>query len=201
MLFRTIATAALAVTISTTALAESTHWVTSDRLNRRTCPSTQCGVVGQLFHREGVTIHEQRGRWARVSRYYDAACRAGRSDYVDDENSRCTSDNGIVNGQMAEWVSLRFLSTSRPADPAANASGMDALIAGSDDYRIHRAAFVTAAQSLISSGRCTEADFRENGGWLKSMTHRDRPIYFTYCGGLTRGNRLYLDASTGNVFR
>ena len=42
-------------------------WVTSERLNRRTCPSESCGVVGQLFFREGVTVHEERDGWARIT--------------------------------------------------------------------------------------------------------------------------------------
>ena len=42
-----------------------------------------------------------------------------------------------------------------PPDPAAGATGIEALVGQSDDYRIYKAAFVEAAQSLISSGRCS----------------------------------------------
>jgi zinc-ribbon domain len=178
------------------------YWVTVDRLNRRTCPSPACGIVGQLFFREAATVYEQSGGWARISNYYSASCVNGRSEYVDSGNSRCTRDNGIVDGKFAEWVSAEFLSQNRPPDPAAGATGIEALVAGSDDYRIYKAAFVRAAQSLISSGQCSEADFREIGGWWKSTEqHRDQPIYFTYCGGFTLAYRLYLNAETGEIFR
>jgi hypothetical protein len=175
---------------------EDKYWVTIDRLNRRTCPSTACGIVGQLFFREAATVYEQRGGWARISNYYAASCVNGRSEYVDSGNNRCTHDNGIVDGKFAEWVSAEFLSQERPPDPAAGATGIEALVAQSDDYRIYKAAFVKATQALISSGQCNEADFREIGGWVKS-SHRDQPIYFMYCGGWTSANRLYLNAEKG----
>jgi hypothetical protein len=178
-----------------------TYWVTVDRLNRRTCPSPACGIVGQLFFREAATVYGQSGGWARISSYYSASCMNGRSEYVDSGNNRCTRDNGIVDGKFAEWVSAEFLSQNRPPDPGAGATGIEALVAGSDDYRIYKAAFVRAAQSLISSGECSEADFREIGGWLKSTEHMEQPIYFMYCGGWTLSNRLYLDAETGEIFR
>ena len=175
--------------------SEHKYWVTVDRLNRRTCPSAACGIVGQLFFREAATVYEQRGGWARISNDYAASCVNGRSEYVDTGNNRCTPDNGIVDGRFAEWVSAEFLSQEQPPDPAAGATGIEALVAQSDDYRIYKAAFEKAAQSLISSGQCSEADFREIGGWLKSSDHRDQPIYVMYCGG----GWTYLDAATGEI--
>ncbi|HEX8375397.1 MAG TPA: hypothetical protein VF606_09480, partial [Geminicoccaceae bacterium] len=97
-------------------------WVTSQYLDRHTCPSSSCGVVGRLFFRESADVQERKNGWARVSRRYDASCVGGRSEYVDKGNARCTSANGIENGQFAEWVRLSSLSATRPADPAATAS-------------------------------------------------------------------------------
>lgn len=180
----------------------STAWVTADRLNRRTCPSANCGVVGQLFFREKATILQDSSGWARISRYYDASCRNGESEYVDSGNARCESSNGIVEGRFAEWVSLQYLSSTRPADPAAGAEGYHALVSGSDDYGRFGDAFAEAAADLIQSGQCSRADFEEMGGWYKSTTrHPNEPIYFTYCGGMTAANRLYLNAETGSLVR
>ncbi|MDP3194545.1 hypothetical protein [Tabrizicola sp.] len=176
-------------------------WVTSERLNRRTCPSNSCGVVGQFFFREGTSVLERRDGWARVTKSYDASCVNGRSQYVDTGNASCDPANGIIDGQFAEWVSAEYLSDVRPPDPAAGAAGIEALVAGSDDFARHRVAFAEAAQSLIAQGRCKDQDFRDMGGWLKSSNHRNQPIYFTYCGGSTVANRLYLNADTGEVFR
>ena len=65
----------------------------------------------------------------------------------------------------------------------------------------YQSTFAQAAQSLISSGQCREADFREWGGWMKSVNDRSQPIYFIYCGGPKVSNRLYLNTETGEVFR
>ena len=184
-----------------TAESSNRHWVTSDRLNRRTCPSTDCGIVGQFFFREGTDVFEDKDGWARVSRYYDASCANGRSEYVDSGDSRCDPENGIVDGKFSEWVFADFLSEDRPPNPAADATGLEVLVAGSDDFQKYRGAFAQAAQSLISSGQCREADFREWGGWMKSVNDRSQPIYFIYCGGSKVSNRLYLNAETGDVFR
>lgn len=175
-------------------------WVTDERATRRTCPSVSCGVVGQLFFRESAKVYERKDGWARISEPYSASCSEGRSDYVDTGNALCVEENGIVEGRFAEWVQLSTLSETRPADPAETATADESLVAQSDDFAQHRAAFVNAATKLIGEGRCTPADFEEQGGWIKSSNHRDQPIYFTYCGGMTTTNRVYLDARTGRIF-
>lgn len=174
-------------------------WVTSDRLNRRTCPEEHCGIVGTLMFREEVKVLEERNGFARVSPYYDAACTVSGSSYVDRGNSACSPENGINDGKLAEWVSMDFLSAVRPNDPAKQATGLERLISGSDDFHIYRAAFVSAAEKLIANGQCTEADFIEQGGWMKSTNNPSAPVYFTYCGGMGLTNRIYLDAATGNI--
>lgn len=175
-------------------------WVTSERLQRHSCPSESCGIVGQLFFREAATVLERKGGWARISKRYDASCSGGRSEYVDKGNAECSAANGIVDGKFAEWVRAEHLSANRPPDPAVTATEDEKLVAGSDDFRRYRRAFVTAARTLIDDGRCTAGDFEENGGWMKSSNHRDEPVYFMYCGGFTAANRIYLDAGSGRIF-
>ncbi len=181
-------------------LADEQMWANSDRVNRRTCPSTECGIVGQLFFRESALVLEKRNGWGRISQYYDGSCASGRSDYVDSGNSACTVANGFDGGQFAEWVSLDLLVDDRPADPSAGASGTAALVAGSDDFRLHEAAFIAAAEKLMADGTCTAANFQEMGGWMKSMNNKAEPVYFTYCGG-SGSDRIYLNAGTGATYR
>ena len=188
--------------------ANEMWWVTTDRLHRRTCPSMDCGVVGMFFFREGVPVYEHRDGWVRVSIYYDASCmtvpqlRGERSEYVDSGNNLCHPNNGIVNGQFAEWVEQASLSPIQPEDPAAGTTGDEALVAGSDDYRIYKDAFAKAARSLIDSGQCREQDFRDWGGWGKSVTgYPGQPVYFIQCDSSRGYNRFYLNAETGRIFR
>jgi len=176
-------------------------WVTAERIDRRTCPSTDCGVVGTLDFREAAAVEERKGKWARVSRYYDASCVNGRSEYVYKGNSACVAANGIVDGKFAEWVEARNLSETRPKDPAETADADEQLVKGSDDFTRYRRQFVTAARTLMDRGECAAGDFQEQGGFMKSTNHRDEPIYFTYCGGFTTANRIYINAKTGEIFR
>lgn len=185
---------------SVPAYADEQMWTASDRVNRRTCPSTECGIVGQLFFRESAVVLEKRNGWARISKYYDGSCTGGRSDYVDSGNASCTAGNGFDGGQFAEWVSLDLLVANRPADPGAGATGTAALVADSDDFRLHEAAFVAAAEKLIADGTCTAGNFREMGGWMKSMNNKTEPVYFTYCGA-GGADRIYLNAGTGATYR
>jgi len=179
----------------------STRWSTVSLLNRRTCPSIKCGVVGQLLFRNKASVYELKNGWARITDYYHAACVSGNSDYVDSGNKSCVQENGIVYGHFAEWVSYKHLSIERPADPAANAKGDELLVKGSDDYGRYKDIFVSSARNLISKGRCTEQDFIEFGGWSRSFTYKNREVFFTYCGEAHVSNRIYLDAKSGKVFQ
>ena len=184
---------------STSIIMGRETWVTSDRLNRRTCPNVTCGIVGVFFFREQAIVYEEKDGWARVSKYYAASCSNGLSQYVDTGNAACLQSNGIVDDRLAEWVLLKYLSSVRPADPGADASGMYAIVSSSDDYRRYKDVFARTAGELIAAKRCDEKDFR-GMGWLKSTNKADTPIYFVYCGGVDRDHRLYLNAATGEVF-
>ena len=183
-------------------VSDTDAWVTADRLDRRTCPQPSCGSVGVQFRGDGVTIYERSNGWARITGPYNASCFNGVSEYVDSGNDACEEANGIVDGRFAEWVSAQYLSSERPPDPAAGATGDYALVSGSDDYATYKDAFAKAASGLIANGSCSRADFEEMGGWWKSsLRGAGEPVYFTYCGGFTIADRLYLNASTGEVFR
>jgi len=182
-------------------LNEEKMWVTSQYLDRHTCPSKDCGVVGRLMFREGTNVFETQGEWVRITENYNAMCVGGVSEFVDSGNAQCVPQNGITDEQFAEWVLASSLSKDRPADPAETAAQNERIVAQSDDFAQHREAFVKAANQLISDGRCTAVEIEEMGGWAKSSNERNRPIYFTYCGGMTIANRLYLDVETGRIYQ
>lgn len=170
-------------------------WVNTNTLNRRTCASQSCGKVGFLLFRESAQVFERKGEWVRITKYYDASCKNGYSEYVDAGNKTCTSDNGIVDGQFAEWVSAKYLSIERPADPAQGATGMAKVISQSDDYTAHKEAFILGAENLIVSGRCTAQDIESAGGFVRSV-NRGNGYYFTYCGNF---EKYYLNARSGEI--
>jgi hypothetical protein len=91
------------------AKAQEQMSIRADDVQRRTCPSVQCGVVGRFFFGESVPAYESVDGWSRVSRYYSAGCYEGRSAYVQHGPNECTEANGIVQGEFAEWVRSEFL--------------------------------------------------------------------------------------------
>jgi hypothetical protein len=84
---------------------------------------------------------------------------------------------------------------------AADLAQVESAVASSDDFAQYRAQFVKAAVELVDQGKCTVDELKEMGGWVRSQTHKPQPVYFTYCGGSTTANRIYLDVRNGKVFR
>ena len=54
---------------------------------------------------------EKKG-WARITIPYAASCRDGVNLLVKLGNNRCSKENGVVKGSIAEWVEIKFLSKS-----------------------------------------------------------------------------------------
>ncbi|WP_170447351.1 hypothetical protein [Ruegeria arenilitoris] len=102
---------------------------------------------------------------------------------------------------MSRKIALSYLFAGVVYAGVTHASDADSWIAKSDDLEIHRDAFLIAATELVENGTCTPSEFVEHGGWVRSNSFESRSVYFMYCGGPTVANRLYLDASTGEVFR
>ena len=152
--------------------AKGKLWVKSKYADRFTCDSEKCGIVGRYMFREAVFNFERKGSWIRATKYYEASCKNGHSEYVDKGPSACVATNGIRDGKFAEWVEVANVTSVRPSDPADTASDAEKLIAQSDDFAQHRKAFVTATNKLISDGRCTAAEIAEMGGWAKSSNNR-----------------------------
>ena len=104
-----IAFAAIAGALLVPAAAQERMVINVDDVQRRTCPSVECGVVGRFFFGESVPVFETLNGWSRVSGYYSAGCNDGRSAFVERGPSDCTETNGIVRGEFAEWVKSEFL--------------------------------------------------------------------------------------------
>lgn len=179
---------------------EGDMWVTADKLSRRTCPSTNCGIVGWLIEGEKITIFEEKNNWVRITKRYYASCLSGESEYVDKGNKRCVAENGIVNGEFAEWVSKRFLTTSGPKKQIVFNSAVEKAISSSDNFQQYREAFLEISNKLVDGNQCTINDFEQMGGWLKATgNNMSKPIYFTYCGGMTKNNKVYINVKSKTV--
>lgn len=99
--------------------AESRMVVANETIVRRTCPSVECGGVGRFNVGESVVTYETQAGWTRVSPYYTAGCHDGQAAFVQFGPAYCTRQNGIEQGEFAEWVKAEFLKVEQPAEMAA----------------------------------------------------------------------------------
>ena len=98
-------------------LAQTRMWVGVDDLWRHSCPSIDCGIVGRLFFRESVIVYQTRDGWSRISGYSAAGCSGGKAAFVQSGRDDCSKENGISNGEFAEWVDSKGLATEKPDRP------------------------------------------------------------------------------------
>lgn len=167
-----------------TATAPGDYFLTVDETAVQLSPSKQGKTTNTLFKRQKVSVLEVTNGWARISKYYDG-----------------TSEG--VQGQVARWVQASTLSKDRPSDEKADGAdqGLIELIKESDNFAKFKKPFVNASKKLIAEKTCSMQDFKEYGGWMKSTNYSNGKVYFTYCGGMSKSDRIYVDVSTGKVFR
>ncbi|MFT4613565.1 MAG: hypothetical protein ACI9NT_000706 [Bacteroidia bacterium] len=174
------------VSINTYASVSSpgSYYASTDNLNVRLSPDSSGKVTNRLSKGSKVDVLSVENGWARISKYYDGSLEG-------------------VKGEVARWVSTKYLSTENPESRVSvNTNSLVATaIKGSDDFSKYSGVFIVTSEQLIATGRCTIGDFKEIGGWWKSSSHKPKPVYFTYCGRMHKSNKLYLNASTGEVFR
>ena len=177
----------IAISTASTAFAEARSpggfVVSADSLNVRQAANQTGKVTGKLYQQEKVEVFEVKNGWARISEYYDEKV------------------NGIPT-KVARWVSASHLSAPRPTGKKATAnSPIVNAIKSSDDLAMHQDFFVRVSEELIHSGECKLSDFEDIGGWWRSVDHKPRPVYYTYCGGSINNHRVYVNTATGTTFR
>lgn len=156
------------------------YYVSASRLSVRLGPSTAASITNTLNRKQKVEVYEVKKGWARVSEYYN--------DTV-----------GGKPGQVARWVSAKYLSSTKPQDRFTNNTPLEKAIKNSDQYSQYHDNFIKLSQKLVNQGRCSVSDYAEMGGWLRSSNHKPKPVYFTYCGGFSNGEKVYINAKTGEI--
>ncbi|MES2663292.1 MAG: SH3 domain-containing protein [Pseudomonadota bacterium] len=180
-------------------------WVSANSLNKRTCPNLSCGIVGRLVKDNSVQVYEEKNDWVRVTPYTAVLCEKNINEFVIAGNSECSKENGVQDNQMAEWTYKEYLIFEMPnhlSEEKIEKLPHDySFVNGSDDYTYYEKVFNAVSLELIRKEECSEEDFHRTGGWLKSMSQKNEPIYFAYCGGWKPGNRVYLNVDTGKIFK
>jgi len=184
---RVVLTMIIAFITASTAIAEARtpggYVVTADSLNVRLAANGTGKISDKLYQQDKVEVFEVTNGWARISGYFDIEA------------------NGL-SSKVARWVFATHLSARRPAEKKIIVSTpMVEAIRSSDDLALHLDTFVGVSEKLVRSGECELSDFEDIGGWWRSVAHKPRPVYYTYCGGGVDSHRVYVNTATGETFR
>lgn len=156
------------------------YYVTSNRLNVRAYPDTISNIRAVLQKGDKITAKEVKGEWVRIGGYE-------------------VHDSGR---DMAQWVYIDYLSENKPEITTEERRKMTAaLIEKSDDFNLYQDVFIQTTQNLIGTGDCKIEDFELLNGWIRSVTFKEQPIYFIYCGGTDHQHKIYLNADTGKTYQ
>ncbi len=143
-------------------------------------PDHNALAVDTIYKGEKVVVLEKSNGWYRIS------------DYLVYE------DGGE---ETAEWLDAKGLSDAEPViKEQERLEILDGYLQKSDDLKDNLEIFRNKTQLLLDDNTCEPEDFTELGGWVRSVTYKQRNVYFIYCGGLEQENKIYLDVNSGEIF-
>jgi uncharacterized protein YgiM (DUF1202 family) len=79
------------------AITTGNYYVTANALNVRLSPQSDGKITNKIYRQQKVEVFEIKSGWARISKYYDGSIEG-------------------VSGQVARWISKKYLSKNRPKD-------------------------------------------------------------------------------------
>jgi hypothetical protein len=156
------------------------YYVSANQLSVRSAPSTTARIEDTLIRKQKVEVFEVNAGWARISKYSHGA----------EKNKE---------DQFAHWVSADYLTATEPTGALAENTNIERYIKNSDNYSKYRENFIEVSKTLVEQGRCNLSDYKNIGGWVSSITHKSEPIYFTYCGGFSTCDKVYINAKSGEI--
>ncbi|HSH43084.1 MAG TPA: hypothetical protein VK973_13240, partial [Arenicellales bacterium] len=105
---------------------------------------------------------------------------------------------------VAGLTAITIMAERHMQQQAANVpdSRIITAIQSSDDYHTYPGKFLDGTRKALREGYVTIDNLEEMGGWLRSVAHKPRPVYFTYGGDMdTLDDRVYLDLESGRLSR
>lgn len=156
------------------------YYVIERQVSAYNKPDHNALVVDTIYKGEKVVVLEKSNGWYRIS------------DYLVYE------DGGE---ETAEWLNAKGLSDAEPViKEQERLEILDGYLQKSDDLKDNLEIFRNKTQLLLDDNTCEPEDFTELGGWVRSVTYKQRNVYFIYCGGLEQENKIYLDVNSGEIF-
>lgn len=156
------------------------YYVDEATLPIRSKPDVNAFIEGSMYRGDHVHLLEKKNGWGRITEYF-----------VYQENKPAT----------AQWIPLDGLVTKKPEISSdERRKTLLGYIDKSDDIGKYQETFIKTTDQLLQQQRCKPDDFMETGGWVRSVNFSKEDVYFVYCGGMKRVNKIYLNAQNATVF-
>ncbi|MDB1126063.1 SH3 domain-containing protein [Vibrio algarum] len=156
------------------------YFVDTNKLNVRSYPQKSAPIRSVLRKGKPLKALEIKGDWVRISEY---------------EVHQSGND-------VADWIHSDFISHDKPVITDREIrKNMQKLLNKSDDFITYSDQFVIATRKLLEDETCSYEDFELMDGWVLSRTFNIEPVYFVYCGGTQRENKIYVNVETGEIFQ
>lgn len=216
---RTILAVFIAVFITFPVFAEATYpgvyVVSADTLNVRQAANTVGKIADRLHRNDKIEVYEVRDGWARISEFFSVdqqgqSVNIARWVFASHLSPVVPAEERVDEGDTIVAAMMSSDDLTKPRDTAAAAQPVQRIdanspialaIKASEDLAKYMGTFVSVSGKLVDAGECQLSDFEDIGGWWKSVDHQPRPIYYTYCGGASNNHRVFVNVSTGRVFR
>jgi hypothetical protein len=144
-------------------ISPGSYYVTADSLNVRLAPDSKAKITNKLYRQQKLYVFEVKGEWARISKYYSGATE-------------------IVSGEVARWVSAKYLSNFLPKDKKQPNIANDPRIKGIPKVGEYGATekdveiLYAAAKHFLESKKCKKIEYGD-----KSTSKPN--TYYLNCGG------------------
>jgi hypothetical protein len=216
---RTILAVIIAVFTTSPVFAEATYpgifVVSADTLNVRQAANTVGKIADRIHRDEKIEVFEVKDGWARISEYFSVGGQGQSANIarwvfathlspVLPAAQRVDEGDTIVAAMVSSDDLVKYQDTAVADQPIQRIDANSPIvlaIKASEDLAKYMGTFVSVSGKLIDAGECQLSDFEDIGGWWKSVDHQPRPIYYTYCGGASNNHRVFVNVSTGRVFR
>ncbi len=171
----------LNVSVFASSLNLGLHTIDANALKVRTGSSSQYKHSYNIYKNQTVTVHEFKNGWARISKSEDTP-KWVYAKYLKKINKQEKSPKKKIQKKETGKTTVD--------------SRLLRYISKSDNYIKHSKVFINVSQRLIASHVCRISDFRKTSGWIELSKDE---IYFTYCGGFNKKDKIYINLLTNKI--
>lgn len=189
--------------LSTSLFASSTdlgfYSVNADVLKIRTGPSSKYKHSYSMYKQQETKVYELQDGWARISKSKTNA-KWAYAKFLTKNTPKKSKPTIEKKPEPQAKEEPKIEVNEAPPKQEEKTKFVDRrlqrIISKSDGFKQHSKMFILVSQKLVSSQICKVTDFRKTRGWIEIY---ENELYFTYCGGFSRKNKIFLNLKTNEL--